>query len=54
MFDALIVNGEWGTVEVLAVCHVIDCVIDHPNAFDKREANYCVDQDIRTSCNHEG
>jgi hypothetical protein len=51
---APIVNGEWGTFEVLAFCHVIDCVNDHPDAFDKREANYRVDRDIRTSRDHEG
>ena len=40
-----IVNGERRTFEVLAFSHVIDCVNDHPDAFDKRESNYCIDRE---------
>ena len=47
------VNGERRTVEVLAFSHVIDCVNDYPDAFDKRLSNYHIDGDIWTSRDHE-
>ena len=45
------VNGEWGTVEMLALGHIVDKVNDHPRRLHERKSKNGVDRDMWTCRN---
>jgi hypothetical protein len=47
------INGERWTVEILAFCHVVEEVENHPCPLHERQAENSVDGDVGTRCDQE-
>ena len=47
------INQERWAVEILAFCHIVDEVENHPRPLHEQQAENGVDRDIGTCCNHE-